>query len=307
MIDFSQVVRIRLIYFENVEVSKVEEIKIVKPKVVTVETHDLVPAGLIKMVEYRQGDREESEITRIVRCYYSYSQIISDLYSYLGHRCFLGDIEAVKYLYVNAWGGKPALIRTIIELQLHLTAVEIDKDNKGIYSNEFLYYWGMICLGEVSSLAKKLVTAAYCFKKIKTDFPKAVARLAFIGLRKSKEPFKSVNNLRRIYTLRNWVKQGDSFSRIVLSEIMFSHFLEKKQRDNLEPLSIVLSQLTPICQKGHPVALKLFEEIIIFMNTSTGVSNTSDMRIGSGFRVNPDPKDKWIAGFPVNPDTLLDF
>jgi hypothetical protein len=288
-----------------VEVSKVEETKIVKPsKVVTDESHDLVPAGLSKVVVCRPG---QSEITMMTRSYYPYSQIISVLYSYLGQRCLLGDVEAVKFLYINAWEERSALIRTIIELQLHLTAVEIGNDTRGIYSDEFLYYWGMICLGKVSPfIPEKFATAAFCFKRIKTDFPKAKARLAFIGLLKSKEPFKSLKNLRRIDTLRNWVKKGDSFSRIALSVIMFSRFLMEKQKDYLEPVSIALSQLIPICQKGHPVALRLYIAMLDCLS-STGDSDAGDMRIGSGFRVNPDPKDKRIAGFPVNPDTLLDF
>ena len=282
-----------------------EETKIVKPsKVVTDESHDLVPAGLSKVVVCRPG---QSEITMMTRFYYPYSQIISVLYSYLGQRCLLGDVEAVKFLYVNAWEKNPALIMTIIELQLHLTAVEINKDTKGIYSDEFLYYWGMICLGKVSSfIPEKFATAAFCFKRIMTDFPKAKARLAFIGLLKSKEPFKNENNLRRIDTLRNWVKKGDSFSRIALSVIRFSRFWVEKQRGNFEQLSIALSQLIPICQKGHPVALRLYIAMLDCLS-STGDSNTSDMRIGPRFRINPDPKDKRIAGFPVNPDTLLDF
>jgi len=309
LIEFSQVRRTRLVFFGNEEVSKVEEAKILKPiKVVTDESHDLVPAGLSEMVVYKPGDREESEITKIVRCYYSSSHIISDLYSYLGQKCLLGDVEAVKFLYVNAWEEKPALIRTIIELQLHLTAAEIGNDTSGIYNDEFLYYWGMICLGEVSSLiSKKLGTAAFCFKTIKNVFPKAKARLAYLSLLKAKDPIKSENKDRRLETLSNWMKEGDSFSRIVLSKIRFSQFLEKKQRDNLAPLSIVLSRLTPICQRGHPVAVKLFVEIINFMITTTGVSNTSDMPIDSSFRINPDYKNKRIAGFLVKPDTLLDF
>jgi hypothetical protein len=284
------------------EVSKVVKAKIVKPcRVVAVEACEEVPVVLGKIIP--EVSRKITDLGNLN----DFSQISSVLYSYLGHRCLSGDVEALKFLYSNAWEEKPALIRTICELQLRLTSIDIKKDTSGIYNDEFLYYWGMVCLGEVSSLIlQNLGTAAFCFKRIETVIPKAKARLAFIRLLKTKERPKSENNVRRIEILRRWAVKGDLFSRIVLSKIVFSNFLEEKQESDPNPPILAVRLLDTPCQKGHPVALRFCEKAGEYL-ASTGVSNTSDMRIGSGFRMNPDPKDKRIAGFRVNSDTLLDF
>jgi hypothetical protein len=228
------------------------------------------------------------------------------VYSYLGKKCLSGDVEALKFLYSNAWEENPALIQTICELQFRLTSVDFNKNTSYFYSDEFLYYWGMVCLGEVSGLIPRdFNTAVYCFKRIKTAIPKAEARVAYIYLRKTKEPAKSEKNTRKIETLRRWAKMGDLFSRITLSRIAFFKFLEEQEDDPNPPILAVRLLGIP-CQKGHPVALKFCEKTGNYL-ASIGGSNTNDMRKGPAFFMNPDPKDKRIAGFPVNPDTLLDF
>jgi hypothetical protein len=198
---------------------------------------------------------------------------ISVAYSHLGHRFLLGDVETARFLYGNAWRESPPLIKTISQLQLCLTAAEIEKDAAGVYCDEFLYYWGMIGIGEVSRLISKDIGAAMiCFKKIIKNIPKAEARLAFIGLLVSEEPNKSENNVARLEVLRHWASKKDFFSWIVLSKIIFYQFLEEKQEDNFEPPIRVLRLLTSPCQMGHPVAIKFYNEMVDHM-VSIGASN----------------------------------
>jgi hypothetical protein len=104
----------------------------------------------------------------------------SSLYSYLGNRCiYAGDVDVVKFLYGHSCYEEPPLMETISLLQDCLTAVEIKDDTEYVYSNEFLYYWGMICLGETSQLiVRHLETAKACFNKIRNAVPKTGARLA---------------------------------------------------------------------------------------------------------------------------------
>ena len=295
-----------------------EEAKIVKPnKVVAEETVEMLPMVLGRIVPVVPCKLMEGELSGVptviaekmptLASWNYYSQISSVLYSYLGHRCLSGDVEALKFLYSNAWEEKPALIRTICELQLRLASVDIDKDTSGIYTTEFLYYWGMICLGEVSRLIPKdLITAADCFKRIETAIPKVESRLAYIELLITDEPNKSKDNTKKLEKLRRWAQKEDLFSRIVLSKIIFSQFLKEKQEDDPNPPILSVRLLDIPCQKGHPVALKFFKEAGDYL-ASTGVSSTSDMRIRPGFSINPDPTDKRIAGLHVNPDSLLDF
>ena len=209
---------------------------------------------------------------------------ISVAYSYLGHRFLSGDVEIAKFLYGNAWKERPPLIKTISQLQSCLTAVEIEEDTTGIYCDEFLYYWGMVCIGEVSPLIfKDLGTAEICFKRILKTIPKAEARLAFIGLLVSEEFNKSERNVARIEVLRKWANKKDYFSWIALSKIIFYQFLEEnlaqEQEDTIQQLPIrALHLLTLPCQKGHPVAIKFFNEIVGCM-ASIGGSNVCDKQI----------------------------
>jgi len=187
---------------------------------------------------------------------------ISAAYSYLGNRFLLGDVEIAKFLYGNAWKESPPLIRTISQLQFRLTAVEIEDDTKGIYDKEFLYYWGMLCIGEVSRLfSDDLVAATLCFKKISKTVPKAEARLAYIELLITEEPYKSEKNVRRLEILRKWAGKRDFFSMIVISKIIYYQFLSEKQTDNPELPLKALRLLELPCQKGHPVAIKFLNEI----------------------------------------------
>jgi hypothetical protein len=189
---------------------------------------------------------------------------ISLIYSYLGHRCiYAGDIEAVKYLYGHSYHEEPPLIETISALQYRLTAVEIYDDTENVYSDEFLYYWGMICLGETSRLiVRRLDTATACFDKIKNAVPKAEARLAFIRLLLSEEPHKSENNARQLETLRKWTGKRDVFSSIALAKIIFDSYLREEQPDGQKfPAHAVQLLVTP-CKMGHPVAIRFFRAMI---------------------------------------------
>ena len=201
---------------------------------------------------------------------------ISYLYSHLGYRALSGDVEAVKWFYANAWREIPPLIRTLSTLQECLTASEIKKSAGETYCDEFLYYWGMINIGEVSDLIfKDLGTAEFCFKKIEQIVPKAESRLAFIKLLKTDEQRKSDSNMTRLEVLRHWGIKQDFFSMIAIAKIIFQGFLEEDHLDNGE-LPMRLCRLLALpCQKGHPVAIRFWNEVIDYINPPAAM----DMRI----------------------------
>jgi len=202
---------------------------------------------------------------------------LSLAYSCLGQRCLNGDIEAVKFLYSNAWQESPSHIKTIANLQNCLTGAEIEKDATDVYSNEFLYYWGMVNIGELTRLiAKDLGTAEICFNKIKSAVPKAEARLAYINLLVSDEPNKSDSNVNRLDTLRQWAGRQDYFSSIALSKIIYYQFLLEKQPDSTEQPIRAMQLLERPRSMGHPVAVKFFDEIVLHMDTQ-GVCDTKDI------------------------------
>lgn len=195
----------------------------------------------------------------------------STLCSQLGYLVLNGNTEAVKCLYGYLWTEHPALVRTISQLQTCLTSVEIEQYADKIYSSEFLYYWGMICLGEQSSLLiQDLETAETCFHKIKGVVPVVTARLAYIDLLQSDCPAKSECNIVPIEALRKCgAYQRDMFSLIVLSKITFYGFLEQ-QRNGADNTDFVVSGL-PIrsmrllewpCQQGHPVAIRFWNSMV---------------------------------------------
>lgn len=201
------------------------------------------------------------------------------LCSFLGKRVLDGDVDAIKALYRTTWKEHPALIKTITQLQECITSVEIDKDSEEKYCTEFLYYWGMLCIGDLSTLiSRDLGTANHCFDKIVHRVPKAKARLAFIQLLKSDEPAKSDRNVESIDILRQWAGRGDLFSRIVLAKISFYQFLNERQMDDANLPMRVLRLLEPPCQKGHPVAIRFWNEIIDYsgatMDTASRMSET---------------------------------
>ncbi len=202
---------------------------------------------------------------------------VSTAYSYLGYRFLLGNIEVVKYLYGNYWLESPPLIKTINQLQYCLTAEEIEKDTKGVYCNEFLYYWGMICIGELSGLiCKDLETAEMCFKKIMKVVPKVKARLAFIELLKSDATHKSESNVKRLDLLRQSAGNQDLFSSIVLSKITYYSYLTEEQTDNFKMPIRVRNLLEAPCQKGHPVAIKFWNAILDYTGTCEALSMKLD-------------------------------
>lgn len=189
----------------------------------------------------------------------------SAAYSYLGFTTLNGNVEALKFLYTNIQKEAPPLIRTIGQLQECLTCVEIENDTIRIYNDEFLYYWGMICLGELShQIRKDLGTAESCFEKIQNTVPHTAARLAYIKLLQSREPAKSENNIRRLDILRKWATQRDLFSSIIMSKILFYQFLcENEKQPNSYPgiPNRVLNLLQLPLQKGHPAAVQLYREM----------------------------------------------
>lgn len=196
--------------------------------------------------------------------------------SYLGKKVFEGNAEAAKVTYGYGWKEIPALIKMNSLLRFKLTAVEIENDTNGIYCEEFLYYWGMNCLGEQSNLiVKDLGAAEICFKKIKSTIPKAEARLAFIQLLKSDVPTKSEINVARLDVLRRWAGKQDLFSMIILSRICFYEFLCEAQTDDSGLPIRVLRLLDLPCQKGHPVAIRFYNEVLAYMGTPTAI----DMQI----------------------------
>ena len=80
----------------------------------------------------------------------------SQRYSYWGYRILHGNVVVLRNLYGRIKSETPVLIKTISQLQNLITSEEIIKDNNGFYNPEFLYYWGMICMGEQSPLILKV-------------------------------------------------------------------------------------------------------------------------------------------------------
>lgn len=199
------------------------------------------------------------------------------LCSYLGMRILSGDTEAVKGLYGHIWMKNPALLKTATMLQERLTAYELENDKNGAYCKEFLYYWGMLCIGEQSNLTfKDLGAAKSCFGRIKNVVPKVEARIAYIQLLESDEPIKSDNNVERLDMLRRWASWQDMFSRIVLAKILFYQYLNDEQPDGSELPIRVVRLLKEPCQIGHPVAVRLWNKIL----DCTESSAFKEMRIG---------------------------
>lgn len=172
-------------------------------------------------------------------------------------------------------------------LQDCITSVEIEADCGAIYNHEFLYYWGMTCLGEQSTLVyKNIDIARNCFKKIKGIVPNAEARLAYIGLLGSDEPTKSEDNVKRIDTLRRWARKQDLFSRIVLARIVFDQFLKELEENDSEvshgnisvqeemgvelPLRAIQLLKLP-CNLGHPVAVKFWNEAVEYIGSPSAL------------------------------------
>lgn len=212
--------------------------------------------------------------------------------SYVGHEIINGNAEALKKIYGNVWRENPAIIEMISSLQNCITSVEIEDDHGRIYNPEFLYYWGMICLGEQSPLVyKSIEIAGNCFKKILDTVPNAEARLAYIGLLGSDEPAKSESNVKRIDTLRRWAGKQDLFSRIVLARIIFDRFLSEAEENNpkvscdvlgdnerkiLElPLKAIQLLQLP-CRLRHPVAVRFWNEIMEYTGTSSAMNMMID-------------------------------
>lgn len=207
---------------------------------------------------------------------------ISILCSYIGYQALKGDVEAVKFLYSTIWREHPAFLKTNDQLQNEITSIEITNDTGDIYDVEFLYYWGMICLGEQSPIVvKNLGTAETCFQKIEEVVPQVKARLAYINLLKSTEPAKYECNIHRLEILRQCAnRQRDLFSMIVLAKICFYNFLEEQQENNPDVPLITLPTralwlLELPCQQGHPVAIRFWNEML----TCIGTPEAVDMRL----------------------------
>lgn len=192
------------------------------------------------------------------------------LYSMLGYKILSGDEEALEYLYVRAWRESPALLRLISLLQQNLTANDIAKAEDGRYSTKFYYYWGMLNLGEQSSLIfKDTDIAQNCFKRIRSVVPQVDARLAYIGLLNSDEPASSDENVRRIDRLRQCACRQDFFSQIVLAKIIFYQFIDEQERnDEISELPTKMSYyLGLLCRLGHPVAVRFWNELLAYIGT----------------------------------------
>lgn len=202
---------------------------------------------------------------------------ISQKCSWLGHAILQGNVDALKNIYRIVYQENPAIIEMISSLQNCITLVEIEDDHGGIYNPEFLYYWGMICLGEQSNLVyKNIEIARNCFEKILNTVPSAEARLAYIGLLGSDEPAKSESNVKRIDILRRWAGRQDLFSRIALARIVFDRFLDENEREGLElPLRVIQLLQLP-CSLRHPVAVLFWNEIMDYIGTVSAMNMMID-------------------------------
>jgi len=217
---------------------------------------------------------------------------ISAAYSCLGSRCISGDVNALKFLYANLCKEHPALIATVTQLQYCMTSAELENADPNIFSSEFLYYLGMTDIGEQTRLIQKdLGTAEFCFEQIKNEVPKAKARLAYIDLLLSKEPHKSDNNAQKVDLLRQWAGKNDMFSKVALSKIIFEHYLLERQDDDLERPTTLLRLLEFPCHRGHPVAVKFYNEVIDYM-VALGVAVSPEWRLDNSI---------------INAEVLYDF
>lgn len=217
---------------------------------------------------------------------------ISRKCSWLGDAVLQGNVDALKNIYRIVYQENPAIIEMISLLQNCITSVEIENDHGGIYNPEFLYYWGMTCLGEQSTLVyKNIEVARNCFEKILNTVPIAEARLAYIELLGSDEPAKSESNVKRIDILRRWAGKQDLFSRIVLARIVFDRFLDEAEENNLElshkvldenekevlelPLRVIQLLQLP-CSLRHPVAVRFWNEIMDYIGTVSAMNMMID-------------------------------
>lgn len=190
------------------------------------------------------------------------------LFSLLGSLVLAGNVDAVRFLFLNAWTESPPLLRTIRQLQLELAATEFQQDQVGKYSAEFLYCWSMLCIGELSPLiTRDLRTAKFCLQKVTGIIPQARARLAYIGLLSSTEPKASMRNVAHIETLRKWACKRDLFSLIVLSKISFESFLDENDGQIFELPSRTVGLLQLPLSVGHPVAVRFWNDMLAYINT----------------------------------------
>lgn len=138
----------------------------------------------------------------------------------------------------------------------------------------------MICLGEQSPLIiRNLSTANTCFQKIKASIPQAEARLAYIGLLQSTDPAKDEENISRLDVLRRWACKQDLFSTIALAKISFYRFLEEEHIDDSELPHQAIRLLELPCFLGHPVAIRLWNQILSFTGNPGGL--ISEARINA--------------------------
>ncbi|MDE7198245.1 MAG: hypothetical protein K2O15_05110, partial [Lachnospiraceae bacterium] len=201
------------------------------------------------------------------------------LYSMLGYKILMGDEDALEHLYGNVWRESPVALRTISLLQQNLTANDIVKIEDGRYSDKFYYYWGMLNLGEQSSLIfKDTDIAQNCFNKIRRVVPQVDARLAYIGLLNSDEPANSDENVRRIDRLRQCAGRHDFFSQIIIAKIIFYHFIDGQENDEISELPLKVWQyLERPCCLGHPVAIRFWNELLAYIGTPAAMNR----RLGS--------------------------
>ena len=241
-------------------------------------------------------DREETTMFESIVENNEVFEQIGRLYSYLGFKCLQGDVEAMKFLYSNIHLEHPPVIETVNLLQYNISPIDIIEDNKGVYNNKWLYYWGMTCLRELSDLTEqRLDISEVCFEKIQKDVPKAEARLAYIKLLKSGDPTKEDENVRNIRLLKKWAGRKDIFSMIVLARITHHSFISKK--DPAEPglSQTAIHLLVHPCQMGHPVAIRLWNEIM----ESYDRENSGQFYVGMS--------DKFIEESRINANILYDY
>jgi len=215
-------------------------------------------------------------------------QNLGILYSGLVKKCIeYGDVEAIKFLYTAvAHPDNFSAIHAVNAVGFNIIVAKL-KD----FNSEYLYYLGMVFLGEISVyIAPNLNLAKECFKLAKLKIPKAEARLAYLELKEAELLYSNIV-YENMIILQNWASR-DLFSSVILAKIKLFEHLKSDELTTLPPN--VLYFLTPPLKAGHPLAIQLFEEIVQIIKHET---------FFSGY----DSIFEQYKKFTVNYEILLDY
>ena len=215
-------------------------------------------------------------------------QNLGILYSSLVKKCIeYGDVEAIKFLYTAA--AHPdnfSAIHAVNTVGFNIIVAKL-KD----FNSEYLYYLGMVFLGEISVyIDPNLNLAKECFKLAKLKIPKAEARLAYLELKEAELLYSNIV-YENMIILQNWASR-DLFSSVILAKIKLFEHLKSDELTTLPPN--VLYFLTLPLKAGHPLAIQLFEEIVQIIKQATFFSEYDSI-----FNL--------YKKFTVNYEILLDY